>query len=310
MKSRRDFLKTGIFTCALASLPTFFVKNSQASENEIVRQTHFAMGTIVTYTISQTPHDLAYEAIAKAHAEMVRLEKIFSRHDTASALSILNAQGRLTDVPHELSHVLLRSIEIARNTSEVYNPTVKPLLDLFEAHQNPAQTATHIAESEIAHARELVQLSDLKLSNNTIELTRQGMGITLDSIAKGYIIDQVSAMLTSMSVQNHVINAGGDVLAKGRKSADTQWTVGIENPENTAQVLTSFAMENQALATSGSYQKYYDAQATRHHIIDPLLGQSPQMLTVSCKADSAMNADAYATVCALLPQSSYSTYRV
>ncbi len=315
MSNRRDFLRSSLSILGLATtaIVPALSKNAfavQDNNNELIKQTHFAMGTLVTFSVSHNSREEAYEAIAHAMLEIQRLEKIFSRHDKNSALSILNAKGSLKDAPQELVYVLDNSMLISKNTNEVYNPAVKPLLDLFEANSNATNVAEEIAKSDVDHAKNLSNLSNVAINNNSIILKNEGMGITLDSLAKGFIVDRASDVLAKRNVTNHIINAGGDIIAKGRKSANQAWIVGIEDPKNPNQLLTSFEMENQALATSGSYQKFFDKDAKRHHIIDPSSAQSPSMLTISCKAENAMLADAYATACAVAPKSQYSKFSV
>ncbi len=310
MKSRRDFLRTTLSALAFTSIPTLFVKNASAAEPTIVKQTQIAMGTIVSFTASHTSSDEAYEAFAKALQEIQRLEKIFSRHDASSALSVLNAEGKLSYAPQEMIYLVNQSAEIARNTNNIYNPAVKPLLDLFESNQDINSSAKNIAQNDIKSAQELINLSDVKATDHSIHFAKSGMGITLDSIAKGYIIDRASEILSAMNVKNHIINAGGDIVAKGRKSQSEAWVVGIENPQNPSQMLKTFELQDMAIATSGSYQKYFDKNAQRHHIINPLSAQSPDIITISCKAKNAMLADAYSTANSLIAESVYSKYTV
>ncbi len=310
MKSSCDFLRTTFSALAFTSIPNLLVKNVNAAESKIVKQTQLAMGTIVSFTASHTAEDEAYSAFAKAFEEIQRLEKIFSRHDTSSALSVLNSEGKLSYAPKEMIYLVNQSIEIAGNTNNIYNPAVKPLLDLFESNQDINLSAKNITRSEIKDAQELINLSDVKTSNNSIHFAKSGMGITLDSIAKGYIIDRASEILTLMNVKNHIINAGGDIIAKGRKSKSEAWIVGIENPQNPSQMVKTFELQDMAIATSGSYQKYFDKNAQRHHIINPMIAQSPEIVTISCKAKTAMLADAYSTVNSLVTDSIYSNYIV
>lgn len=311
MSTRRDFLSSSLSLLALSVFPHVFVKNALAKEKDmqIYKQTFFAMGTIVSFTAIAPSSAQAHDAFMTAMQEIERLEQIFSRHNSSSALSVLNSEGALSSAPKELVFVLEQSREIARNTQEIYNPAVKPLLDLFEGYQDIQSSPKKITEAEIKEVQEYIKLSEIQIEKNAIRFGRENMGITLDSIAKGYIVDKASELLLARGIENHIINAGGDIIAKGRKSQNEQWLVGIEDPERPGQALRSFPLENQALATSGSYQKFFDKNKERHHIIDPKTAQSPSFSSVSCKAFSAMNADVYATVLSLLPTSPYSKYR-
>ncbi len=278
--------------------------------SQIVKQSLLAMGTIVSFTARATSNAQAKEAFAKAIEEMARLEHIFSRHNPSSALSLLNQEGRLSHAPQELLYVLEKSKEISLHTQEIYNPAIKPLLDLFEEYQDAENLAKNIPVQEVKERQELILLSEVKIERNSIVFQRQNMAITLDSLAKGYIIDCLSHLLIKEGIENHIINAGGDIIAKGRKSPSEAWTIGIENPNNPAQLLTSFALENAAVATSGAYQKFFDKQMQRHHIINPKNAHSPLITSLSCKAQSAMLADAYATVNSLCSDTIFSKFLI
>ncbi len=316
MKTRREFLHTALSSLGLASVSSFigidaFAKPSK--NEEIIKQTVIAMGTFVSFTASNVSNTHAKEAFNKAILEIARLEKIFSRHDTQSALSTLNKEGKLDFAPQELLYVLEQSIEIAHNTNEIYNPAIKPLLDLYEENQDTVSLARNISSKEIKERQELIQLSQISLTKNSVSFNRKNMSITLDSLAKGYILDRASEILMKENVRDHIINAGGDIIAKGRKSPESAWIVGIEDPNHAgdaSKVLTSFTLENAAIATSGAYQKYFDKDMQRHHIINPQNALSPQLFSLTCKAESAMLADAYATVNSLTKQTIYKNFLV
>jgi len=68
-----------------------------------------AMGTFVTMTAVDDSRDRAEEAIGRAYEEIDRLVRIFSRHDSATPLSLLNQEGVLPDAPPELIDLVRRS---------------------------------------------------------------------------------------------------------------------------------------------------------------------------------------------------------
>ena len=128
------------------------------------------------------------------------------------------------------------------------------------------------------------------------------MGITLDGIAKGYIADRVSAVLTSAGVKNHLVNAGGDIMASGHKSpgaAVAGCGAVTHGPGLAARRVFRKAMTSSA--TSGSYDFHYDASRRHHHLINPASGFSPAVGSVSVVAGTAMEADTLATALSILP---------
>lgn len=101
------------------------------------------------------------------------------------------------------------------------------------------------------------------------------MGITPDGIANGYIADRVSAVLTSAGVKNHLVNAGGDIMASGHKSPGVPWRVAVQSPTGPAYA-GELSLSGKAIATSGSYEIYYDASRRHHHLINPASRLQPR----------------------------------
>ena len=179
--------------------------------------------------------------------------------------------------------------------------TVQPVIDLFRAHRKPSGDLT-LVDSELRAARALVGRRGLQVSGADLSFARSGMGITLDGIAKGYIADRVSAVLTSAGVKNHLVNAGGDIMASGHKSPGVPWRVAVQSPTGPAYA-GELSLSGKAIATSGSYEIYYDASRRHHHLINPASGFSPSVGSVSVVAGTAMEADTLATALSILPPS-------
>ena len=185
------------------------------------------------------------------------------------------------------------------NAQGIYDVTVQPVIDLFRAHRNPSGELT-LDDSELRAARALVGRRGLQVSGADLSFARSGMGITLDGIAKGYIADRVSAVLTSAGVKNHLVNAGGDIMASGHKSPGVPWRVAVQSPTGPAYA-GELSLSGKAIATSGSYEIYYDASRRHHHLINPASGFSPAVGSVSVVAGTAMEADTLATALSILP---------
>ena len=136
----------------------------------------------------------------------------------------------------------------------------------------------------------------IELSGRTIRFKKPGVGITLDGIAKGYIVDKASKVLTDLQIKNHLINAGGDIRTSGANLDKKPWTVAIQDPQKKRQYPDIIQMTDGAIATSGNYEVYFDREKMFHHIVNPKTGMSPDLsASVSVLADTAMNADALST---------------
>lgn len=254
-----------------------------------------AMGTGVAITALGAGPDRLEEAVGRAFEEMDRLIAIFTRFESASALSQLNDFGRLAAPPPELAHVLDRAARYHAATHGVFDVTVAPLVDLFrERWSGPTGGAP--SEAEIREARARVGAREVHASSGAVRFGRAEMRVTLDGIAKGYIADRMAAVLEKHRVRSYLVDAGGDVRTRGRKEGRQPWTVAVRDPGGGGVLPDVLSLTRGAVATSGSYEIFFDAKREFHHIVDGAAGRSPADATsVTVLAPTAMAADALAT---------------
>jgi thiamine biosynthesis lipoprotein len=106
---------------------------------------------------------------------------------------------------------------------------------------------------------------------------------------KGWAVDGAAARLAAAGATRFCINAGGDVVARGRPEPDRLWRVGVRHPEALDELAAVLAVEDLAVATSGEYER-------GAHILDPHTGRPPSgLLSVTFVGPDLATADAYAT---------------
>ena len=160
----------------------------------------------------------------------------------------------------------------------------------------PGPGAYVIGEEELREVMELVGANQIELGERSLRFKKPGMGITLDGIAKGYIVDKASEVLARHKVKNHLINAGGDIRTMGARADRRPWTVASQDPFKRKNYPDIIHMNNGAIATSGNYEIYFDREKMFHHIVDPRTGLSPELSTsISVAATTTMEADALST---------------
>jgi thiamine biosynthesis lipoprotein len=108
-------------------------------------------------------------------------------------------------------------------------------------------------------------------------------------LVKGWAVDGAARRLAAAGAVNFCVNAGGDVVARGRPSPDRLWRIGIRHPEDLEQLAAVVAVEDLAVATSGLYER-------GAHILDPHTGAPADgLLSVTIVGPELATADAYAT---------------
>lgn len=259
-----------------------------------VQATRRAMTTFVAVTVEDRSRLRAEEAVAAAFGEMERLAALFTRFEAASPVGVLNGEGRLADPPPELRLVVSRGLELHRLSGGAFDPTVAPLVDLYQlhfaAHGGPPD------EAERRSVRELVGARHLRLDDAGCRLQRRGMALTLDGIAKGYIVDRMVETLAAHGVRHALVNAGGDLRALGGRGGGRPWRVGVQDPRWPEATVETIALAGAAVATSGDYVRFHDLERRWHHTVVPSTGDSPPAIaSVSVRAATAMDADALAT---------------
>ena len=303
-QQRRSFLKLsglmGLGVASVALLPTPQAEAILFGPREYkVSSTRLAMGSFLAITAIHSSKDEAENAIGLAWDEIDRLCRLLSRHDPSTPVSQLNRTGALRQAPPEVLEVVARSLYHQRQTSGAFDITVKPLVDLFK---DRFAAGVAPSEAEINALLPRVGSEQLSLAGGNISFARQGMGITLDGIAPGYIVDRASALLAAKGITNHLINCSGDIRTSGTAAKGKPWTVAIQDPAKQKAYPEVLAMGTGAISTSGNYEIFYDQERMFHHIVTPQTGHSPRLATsVTVKAHSVMDADALATGIMVMP---------
>jgi thiamine biosynthesis lipoprotein len=126
--------------------------------------------------------------------------------------------------------------------------------------------------------------------------------IDFNAIAKGYAVDEVAKFLKNKQIVNFLVEIGGEINSSGINiDKNKPWLVAIDMPrfDGDRSNYSSLELNNISLASSGTYRKFkIDSMGNRYaHIINPLTGYPTKtnILSVTVKASSCVEADAYAT---------------
>jgi thiamine biosynthesis lipoprotein len=264
-----------------------------------VSETRSLMGTIVTLTAIHPEAAEAGRMIGAGFAEMVRLESLLSRHRPDTPVGKLNAEGSLQRPPSELLAVLAHAGSVSRASDGAFDATVLPLVRLWES--SFATTGRPPSDDAIDATRRRVDYRGLDVREDRIAFAQPGMALSLDGIAKGFVVDRAIETLVARGADRVLVDAGGDMATAGDGSIREPWSVGIEDPHRPGGVVDVVRLAGACVATSGDYQQSFTQDRRYHHIIDPRTGRSPEALSsASVVAPSAMQADALSTAVMVL----------
>ena len=267
---------------------------NNASEQP-TRRTQIVMGTLVEITVSHSDAKLIQAVTTQAFDEMKRIEELMSTYIPDSEVSRINRAAGKAAVPvsPEVEEVIREGIYWSEQSNGAFDITVEPLVQLWDFD---GEKEIIPSENTIRKTASLVDYKNIEIKDHTVRLKNRGMAINVGGLAKGYAVDRAISILRS-KVSNGIINAGGDLFAFGQKSKNASWNIGLQHPRKSRDLLAAFAVKNQAVATSGDYQRYFIKDDVRyHHIFDPQTGKPARlMISTTIITTEVMDADALAT---------------
>jgi len=259
-------------------------------------ETKFLMSTIAKITVVGKGTDFQ-QAIDLAFDEIRRIDDLMNVYSEDSEISRINASAgkSAVAVSADTLKVINQSLKFAHLTDGALDITVAPLINLwgFDGGSNRVPS-----DDELRETLPLVDYTKILVDEDrsTVMLPK-GMRIDVSGIAKGYAVDRAIQMLKDSGIRNALVNAGGDIYALGSRSGEKSWRIGIRHPRDNADLLGVLELKDKAVATSGDYENFFEADGKRYcHIIDTRTGRPVEgIMSVTIVANSAAEADALAT---------------
>ena len=261
-----------MFTRTLLALLLFLTACS--GEERLYKTRGHVFGTtvdIIIYGGSQQRADLLGAEVLK---EFDRLHRKFHAWEP-SMLTALNdsiAKGEPMRADAEMVGLLKSAEKLSVRSGLLFNPTIGHLIRLWGFQKNDiGEQGPQAAEiKRWVDARP--SLSDLRYNGNIISSVNPAVMIDLGGYAKGYALDRAAALLRNAHVKAALVNIGGNVIAIGQPG-ERPWQVGIRDPRGAGTVAQIALRDNEAIGTSGDYERYFMKDGKRRpHIIDPRSG--------------------------------------
>lgn len=249
-------------------LATLFLLLPLVVRAEWVGDARPMMGTEVSVYLWSDDTMAGQVALESVFQEAGRIDRLMSTYKYESEISKINreAAGKPFVADEELYRLISRSLEISLLTDGAFDITYESVGQHynFREHQRP-DDATVKSELEKIDFR-YIQLDD---ATRTVRFAREGVRINLGGIAKGHVVEQGIRILRTKGIENAIVTAGGDSRLLGDRRG-RPWMVGIRDPRKDGEVAISVPLQDEAISTSGDYERYFDEDGIRyHHIIHP-----------------------------------------
>ncbi len=289
-RRKTDGRKTAVRSAALALLTAVLLAGCSQPE-EYQETSVYAMDTILRFQVLASPDSNVGEELRE---EVQRVNRLLSATDPDSELYRLNHREEETfTASQELADVLAGCLEISRETGGALNIALYPVTQAWgfttgDYHVPDAAT--------LSDAMEKIHWEEMEVDGTQVRLP-EGMELDLGAVGKGYLTDCCVELLREAQVSSALLDLGGNIYAYGRKEDGTAWRIGIQDPFGDGLV-ASFTAEDEAVVTSGTYQRYFEADGKRyHHILDSQTGYPVEngLESVTIVTESGFLADALST---------------
>lgn len=314
-------MKQSFTTCRLIFLTLICglissINSEPVSARDTVEVYGRTMGPIpyrVRVVVEDDPQPEKLKAIkSTVSGSLERVNQLMSTYIDDSDISKFNAANS-TDwqsVDSETVAVVARALEISRQTDGAFDPTVAPAVNLWNFGPNKKEPTLPSADAIESIQRTVgYQKINFRLTPPAIRKSNPQTQLDLSAIAKGYAVDRVSKSLTELGYRQHMVEVGGEVLAKGERGNGGPWRVEIERPVASKRDPRGngegkiIEISDRAVATSGNYRNYVTIDGKRFaHTIDPKTCRPVlhDLATASVAAEDCMTADAIATAVMVL----------
>lgn len=253
----------------------------------IVQGVRNVLGTFVAETVVHPNPDEAHKASCAAFDEIYRINDLMSIHKENSEVNVLNRNGFYKSISTDTKCVIKRANYLSELSDGAFDVTILPILRLWE---QSACTGKLPTDAEISGTLELVNYKNIAVENSYIGFRKAGMGITLAGVAKGYAVDKAIEALKQGNIRHAMVNAGGDIRVIGGKTETMPWRIAIRDPRDKTGIVTEIELFEQAIATSGTYQRFFS------DIINPKVGRPAQgLLSSTIITEKAIDADILST---------------
>ncbi len=253
------------------------------------------MGTEVSVYLWSDDPDEGQQALEEVFVEAERINRLMSTYIDGSEISEINrvaANGPVA-VGEELFRLIQRSLDISVLTHGAFDITYDSVGQHydFRDRQRPDAATIEVEKKNIDY-----RYVELDESTSSVAFLKDGVRINLGGIAKGYVVERGVDILRGHGIRHAIVTAGGDSRLLGDRRG-RPWMVGIRDPRKEGQVAISVPLADEAISTSGDYERYFDEDGVRyHHIIRPSTGEpAGGVLSATVFGPDAVITDALST---------------
>lgn len=272
--------------------------DAQAQQRNRYTWKSLHMGTVISVRLATT-RDRVQDLAKWIESRLTRYEDRMSVHKDTLLNTVNQKSGQWIEINKELARMVQRSIQVAKDSDGVFDPTINPLVDVwkigFGGRSVPPAKAIERAKKKVDYRGiELCQVDGLWQMR-----VREGQSVDMGGIAKGFIGSALIEGLRARGVKSALIDLGGNVATLNRKVTGAPWRVGLQHPDRARNAYFAIVdVDDRSLITSGAYERYFEKDGKRYaHILSAKTGYPAitDISSVSILDRNGAKADAWCT---------------
>lgn len=241
---------------------------------EIHRERFFAFGTLVELNVYTRDAALARAGADAVRADLARMHRDWHAWEPGPLQEVNRALARgeaIQPDPAVLAPIL-EARALSLRTQGLFNPAMGRLFALWGFQSDQAAGPPPPPEAVQALLAQAPDMGDLQWEEGRLSTENPAVQLDLGAFAKGYGVHRAVDHLRALGIENAILNAGGDLRAIGRPG-DRPWRIGIRDPDGQGVLAGIEVQGDEAVFTSGDYERYFTQEGVRyHHILDPRTG--------------------------------------
>lgn len=239
------------------------------------RHTILQFDTLINVTLYDVDEQLAQGVFNELDRDFEHYHQSWSPYQPSALtrINVLIPTGENFSIAPSVLPLLEQSSILSRQTDDLFNPAVGKLIKLwqFHRHDDPdikPPEASRIAQLVKANPR----LGNLHFDGIKMRSDNPEVELNFGAIAKGFAVDRSIQYLRERGIHNAIFAVAGDIKALGRHG-DRPWRVAIKHPRQDGVMASIDMQDEEAISTSGDYERFFIYQGRRyHHILDPRTG--------------------------------------
>ncbi len=267
-------------------------------ESNMEQKQIFAMDTVMTLTAYGKHAASGLNAAAGTISAMDA--ELDPELPTSVTYEINHADGQSVVVPAQVAKMLSVAKTVYDRAEGSLDLSIYPVVKLwgFVDSRYYIPTNEELSAAIVKKAFDKMVLTSYPATGSYSVSFPAGTEISFGAIGKGCAAENAVDAMRQAGVSSGIISLGGNVQTLGLKPDGSNWTVAVQDPNDTSTWVGTVSVGETAVVTSGSYQRFFENDGNiYHHIINPVTAApvTNNLLSATIICEDGTLADALST---------------